>query len=200
MRLLPVLLLMLSSAASAEVYIYTGPNGERMVTDKPVKDQNYRLLTQRDSFSNVGRILANRPIKKAGPEQFQRYITNASREFNLDPALLEAVIKVESDFNPSARSSAGAAGLMQLMQATATQYNVSDRYNPRENIQAGAKHLSYLLERFNGNLMLALAAYNAGPSTVEKYSGIPPYPETRRYIRKVLDAHSSFQQMRYGAE
>jgi len=148
----------------------------------------------------VGQILAERPVYAGGPQNFKKYIRLASIENNLDPALLEAIIKVESDFDPAALSKAGAVGLMQLMQSTADQYQVQDRYNPRENIKAGAKHLSYLLNRFGGNLKLALAAYNAGPSTVEKYQGVPPYPETERYITKVLAAHSSFQRVRYGAE
>ena len=89
---------------------------------------------------------------------------------------------------------------MQLMQETARQYRVANAYNPEENINAGVRHLSYLLERFRGRLPLVLAAYNAGAGTVDRFRGIPPYPETRNYVSKVLDFHDYYRQIRYGGK
>ena len=182
----------------AEVYFYRGPDGERMASDRPVR--GYQLINKRDSLKNAGHILANHPISTGGPEKFQSYIRTASNRFGVDPALVEAVIQVESGFNPHAISTRGATGLMQLMMETATRYRVIDRHNPRENINAGVAHLRQLMDKFNGDISLAVAAYNAGASAVEMYDGIPPYPETRRYVSKVLTFHSQYRQLRYGAE
>ncbi len=183
----------------AEIYIYRGPNGERMITDKPPHpSEDYSLVSKRDTISDAGHILANRPIQMGGPEYFRYYINQASDKFDVDPALVEAVIQVESGFDPNAVSKKGATGLMQLMQKTAKQYEVTNRFNPKQNINAGVEHLSTLLERYDGQVPLALAAYNAGSTAVEKYNGVPPFPETKRYISKVLKAHGEFRQFRYG--
>jgi soluble lytic murein transglycosylase-like protein len=107
----------------------------------------------------------------------------ATRE-GLDPKLVHAVIRVESAYRPGARSPKGAMGLMQLMPATARQYEVLDPYDPSRNVEAGVRHLKSLLNRFE--LPLALAAYNAGEAAVERFRGIPPYPETRNYVRRIL--------------
>jgi len=111
-------------------------------------------------------------------------IAEAAAAHDVDANLVRAVIRVESAFRPKARSHKGAMGLMQLMPATARQYGVLDAYDPAENIDAGVRHLRRLLDRYD--VRLALAAYNAGEGTVEKYGGIPPYRETRDYVRKVL--------------
>ncbi len=180
----------------AEIYIYHGPNGERLVSDRPPADDDgsYRLVSKRDTLSNAGHILAKRPISNGGPRRFNQYISAAGNQYNVDPALIEAVIQVESAFNPNAVPKKGATGLMQLMKATASQYKVKNRFNPRENIYAGVKHLRYLMNRFDGEIPLVLAAYNAGATTVDKYNGIPPYPETRRYVTKVMGYHDRFRQ------
>jgi len=182
----------------AEVYFYRGPDGERMASDRPVP--GYQLINKRDSLKNAGHILANHPISTGGPRKFQSYIRVASNRFGVDPALVEAVIQVESGFNPHAISTKGATGLMQLMVDTASRYRVNDRHDPRENINAGVAHLRHLMDKFNGDIFLAVAAYNAGASAVEMYDGIPPYPETRRYVSKVMSFHSQYRQFRYGAE
>jgi soluble lytic murein transglycosylase-like protein len=186
------------SVAQAKVYFYKGPDGEKLVSDRPIR--GYKLVSQRDTVRNAGYILANRPISSEGPTKFKSYIHSASQQFGVDPALVEAVIQVESGFDPNAISHKGATGLMQLMKATANQYQVKDRHNPRENINAGVAHLRHLMDRFNGKIPLVLAAYNAGASAVEKYGGIPPYPETRRYVSKVIDFHSQYRLLRYGLE
>ncbi len=104
----------------------------------------------------------------------------------LDPALLNAVITAESGGNPQSISRAGAMGLMQLMPDEVKQYGLTDPFNPEQNVAAGAQHLAGLLQHYNGNLSLALAAYNAGVGAVAKYGGIPPYPETQNYVQRVL--------------
>ena len=118
--------------------------------------------------------------------QLQGLISNVSKKYNVDEKLVNAVIKQESGFNPKATSHCGAMGLMQLMPNTAKEMGVKDAYNPLQNIEGGVKYLSTLLKRYNGNTVLALAAYNAGPSTVDKYSGVPPYKETQNYVRNIL--------------
>ncbi|MBN1212278.1 MAG: transglycosylase SLT domain-containing protein [candidate division Zixibacteria bacterium] len=118
--------------------------------------------------------------------RFGKYIYDAARETELDSALIATVIKVESGGNPGAVSPAGAKGLMQLADATAGDYGVADVFDPHENIRAGSRFLKDLLARY-GDLETALAAYNAGPGNVDKYGGIPPFRETREYVRKVTD-------------
>ncbi len=105
----------------------------------------------------------------------------------MNPALVEAVIRIESAFNPWAVSRKGAQGLMQLMPRTASALGVRDSFNPRQNIEGGVRHLRYLLDRYPGNVPLALAAYNAGEGAVDSYGGIPPYTETQQYVQKVLE-------------
>jgi soluble lytic murein transglycosylase-like protein len=103
------------------------------------------------------------------------------------------VIKAESDFNSSARSLKGAMGLMQLMPDTARLLNVSDAYDPSENVEGGVRHLRMLLDRYQGDLQLSLAAYNAGSGAVEKHGGVPPFVETREYVRRVLRFYDSYR-------
>ena len=104
----------------------------------------------------------------------------------MDPVLVHAVIGAESAFNPWAVSRKGAQGLMQLMPRTASALGVRDSFNPRDNIEGGVRHLGYLLDRYSGNVSLALAAYNAGEGAVDYYGGIPPYPETQQYVQRIL--------------
>jgi soluble lytic murein transglycosylase-like protein len=104
----------------------------------------------------------------------------------VSPALIEAVVRTESGFAPSAVSPKGAGGLMQLMPKTASALGVVDRFDPRENIRGGVRHLRYLLERYQGSVVLALAAYNAGEGAVDAHRGVPPYPETQQYVQRVL--------------
>lgn len=120
-------------------------------------------------------------------EQFGPEILEAAKENNLDPKLVSAVIEQESGFNPNAVSSAGAMGLMQLMPETARTLGVKNPFDAHENIRGGAKYLSSLLNAYQGNVVLALSAYNAGPKNVEKYKGVPPFSETKNYIKGVLD-------------
>jgi soluble lytic murein transglycosylase-like protein len=116
----------------------------------------------------------------------------AGKSHGLSPGLVKAVIHAESAFDPGAISSKGAQGLMQLMPGTARQLGVDDPFNPWQNIEAGVRYLSSLIERFDGDLSLGLAAYHAGERTVRRYSGIPPYRETRNYVRRVLTLHRRY--------
>jgi len=118
---------------------------------------------------------------------FAEFIGEAARTQGLAPELVASVIAVESNFNPRAVSPKSARGLMQLMPETAARFGVSNVFDPRENINAGTRYLKELLERYNGNLALALAAYNAGPDKVEQFRAVPPYRETRDYVRRVAN-------------
>jgi soluble lytic murein transglycosylase-like protein len=119
------------------------------------------------------------------PSAFDHLIEEAAKKYDLHPALIRAVIAIESAFDPQAVSEAGALGLMQLMPALAVELGVSDPFDPRENIMAGTRYLSELLAQHDGNVELALASYNAGPGTVAHYQGVPPYPETKTYIKLI---------------
>lgn len=134
---------------------------------------------------------ARRPLE-ARP--FAELIQTVALKHGVDPGLVHAVIQAESNYQPGARSQVGARGLMQVMPATARDLGVKSArllFDPQENVEAGVKYLKFLLERFDGDLTNAIAAYNAGPGAVQKYDGIPPFPETENYVRKVL---SNFQQ------
>ena len=119
--------------------------------------------------------------------QIQEMVKTAAQKHGVDDRLVMALIKQESNYNTAAVSKAGAMGLMQLMPATAQSLGVSNPFSPQQNIEGGVKHLKTLLEKYNGNLILALAAYNAGSGSVEKYGGVPPYKETQNYVKKVLE-------------
>jgi Transglycosylase SLT domain len=120
----------------------------------------------------------------AGP--YSEIIASMSQAHGLDPMLVNALIQVESNYRPRARSHKGAMGLMQLMPSTARRYNVRNPYDPRANVAAGVKHLKSLMDSFGGAVDLALAAYNAGEGAVKKFGGVPPYRETRNYVRRIL--------------
>ena len=146
-------------------------------------------------FSNVPTdpryVLASRssyipPHVPSNHSKFEEIISEAATRHGLDPDLIRAIIQIESGWIPDARSPKGAIGLMQLMPDTSSNLAVSNPFDPKANILGGTKYLSRLIERFRGNLVLALAAYNAGPEKVKRYKGIPPYPETRRYVRNIL--------------
>ena len=128
-------------------------------------------------------------------ERIEKIIRSAAYRHAVDPKLVKAVVKVESDFNPGAVSRAGAQGLMQLMPETSRELNVSNPYDPYQSIDGGVRHLKKMLSFFKGDLKLALAAYNAGKTTVLRYKGIPPYKETKNYVKKVLTYYNQYRRL-----
>jgi soluble lytic murein transglycosylase-like protein len=181
-----VLLLTASAAsASAKIYLYIDEQGVRHYTDTPDSNR-YRLLVLRpqDRTASGDRYDAQ---LLARATQFDAIIEHAASAAAVEPNLLRAVIVVESGFNVRARSKRGAMGLMQLMPATAARFGISDSFDPRQNVGAGARYLKFLLDRFGQNLSLALAAYNAGEDAVDRNGGqIPPFAETMAYVPRVL--------------
>jgi len=131
----------------------------------------------------------NRPALRLDRDGVEKLVREAADRHNVDPALVRAVIETESGWNPVARSRKGAMGLMQLIPTTAQRFGANDAFNPKQNVEAGVHYLRVLLERYNGNLDLALAAYNAGEGAVDRAHGIPSIRETRNYIQRVQDAY-----------
>lgn len=139
--------------------------------------------------ANIYTAQASSPIntdKVTTLEQIKNLVSKVSKKHGVDEKLVNALIKQESGFNPKAKSKVGAMGLMQLMPATAKGLGVTNAMDPEQNVEGGVKYLKSMLNRYNGNVILALAAYNAGPGAVDKYDGVPPYKETQNYVKSIL--------------
>lgn len=172
-----------SGAAAEGAYRLVDDEGVIHITDAP-SDPRYRPI---GGFSGTNAGWLRVPPRVQAGSAFSEEIRETAMRYGVNPALVEAVIRMESAFNPWAVSRKGAQGLMQLMPGTASALGVRDAFNPRQNIEGGVRHLRYLLDRYPGNVSLALAAYNAGEGAVDSYGGIPPYAETRQYVQKILE-------------
>jgi soluble lytic murein transglycosylase-like protein len=173
-----------ANRASADVYVYKNSQGVLTFTNVPNHSGYRRVLGENNGQAVSGAL---------GSSAFEDLIRSASGRYNVDADLVRAVIKAESDFRSNARSNKGAMGLMQLMPETARLHNVIDAYDPSENVDGGVRHLRMLLDRYQGDIELSLAAYNAGSGAVEKHGGIPPFAETREYVRRVVRLYDSYR-------
>lgn len=186
-------LLVSVAPALADIYKYEDRSGKLYFTDRPMKGSRYRLLShiktnqkKRSSGSRIDTASTERNRQRYAP-----LIQEVARKVRLNPALLHAVIRAESAYDPRALSRTGARGLMQLMPETAKRYGVYDSWDPKSNITGGATYLRDLLVMFDNDLRLALAAYNAGENAVKRYGNqVPPYPETQTYVSRVLQLYS----------
>ena len=160
----------------ADIYKYVDKEGVIHFSNVPTNGEWKLIIKEKRVQFNLGQDF----------EKYDAEIWKASQKYSVDYNLVRAVIKAESNFNPKAVSRTGARGLMQLMPQTATLLQVSDSFHPDQNIDGGVRYLRYLLNLFNDNLSLALAAYNAGENAVFRYRGIPPYQETQTYVQRVL--------------
>ncbi len=160
--------------------------------DNIQSDESYINLNRYQGVTNNSRLdnITDRV-------KINKLIDEYSQKYGLDSDFVKAVVKQESGFNEKATSKCGAMGLMQLMPGTAKALNVNDPYNARDNIEGGVKYLKGLMDRFGGDMKLALAAYNAGPNAVKKYNGIPPYNETQNYVKNIM---SMYQRIQSGGE
>ena len=180
--LLLIINLAFPSLSLTDIYKYVDKEGVVHLTNVPTDVNAQYVLVLREK-----RVQFNTGLGQ-DVEMYDHEITKAAKKYNVDSALIKAVIKAESNFNPRAVSPVGARGLMQLMPATASSLEVQDSFHPEKNIEGGVRYLRYLLNLFNGDLPLTLAAYNAGEGAVARYNNsIPPYQETQTYIRRVLN-------------
>lgn len=170
----------------ADIYMFIDRNGIVHFTNAPTTSEaDYRLyIKEKKVFSS----------QVYSPQSFDNHIRKAAEKYDISYSLLKAIIKAESDFNPRAVSKKGALGLMQLMPENIRAMNISDPFDPMENILGGTRYFREMLDRFDGQLPLSLAAYNAGPTAVERYNNtVPPYKETEAYVERVLKFYYSFR-------
>jgi hypothetical protein len=183
--------------AWADIYVFTDDRGTPHFSNVP-DDARYKLFIHvKNPVARVEHEHSEAvPVSSVNPGTFSAEVQRAASIYQLDEALLHAVISAESGYNPHVVSSKGAIGLMQLMPETVRHYRVTNAFDPAQNINAGAQYLSSLLEKFDHNLQLALAAYNAGEGNVRKYGGrIPPFSETLTYVPKVMDLYKRNKQL-----
>lgn len=189
--------------ADADIYRCKRTDGTQHYTNIREPGRRCQLVVRGSKRSRSKAGHSKRPTthnaSKGGPKDPARYsrynglIDEAARLYLLPDSFIRAVMRVESDFNPTVVSRAGAMGLMQLMPATARSMGVSDPFDARQNVLGGARYLRILANRFKGDLVLTVAAYNAGQGAVDKYEGIPPYKETQRYVRRVLKHYYAYR-------
>lgn len=182
-----VMLQLPASVASADFYRYVDESGTVHITNVPSSSKYVWMMREKRN--------ALRPSNKdgAGRRHLEDFIYVTSQRYGVDPSLVKAIVKAESDFNSTAVSNKGARGLMQLMPETANLMGVRDVHDPHENVEGGIRHLSRLLRMFGWKVNLAVAAYNAGESAVLKYGTVPPYSETRDYVKRVLYYYNAYR-------
>jgi soluble lytic murein transglycosylase-like protein len=187
-----ICLFLLTSPSSAGIYRYVDERGVIHFTNCP-RDPKFKLYI-RESKEDVGDENHSSSVSYIkDSNQYDSLISEFSKKYQVDFALIKAMIRTESAFNPFATSRKGAKGLMQLMPETASRMSVSNIFNPRENIEGGVRYFKYLLSLFNNDLRLSLAAYNAGENVVGELRSIPPYRETVDYVKKVLSYYQSYR-------
>jgi len=190
-----------ATAHADSMYIKKSNDGQILLTNRSVSSGNFNKFTKtvkvthyknskmydasNDSYG--GSAASN----SGNRNSYDSYIRASAERNGVDPALMKAMMHTESAFNPNARSPVGAQGLMQLMPATARRFNVSNPWNPADNIEGSAKYIAWLMRRFNNNVEHAVAGYNAGEGNVDKYGGIPPFKETRNYVQRVMSRYHS---------
>ncbi len=177
-------IIFLSLFCQGDIFIKDLPDGTLNFSNRPTETGWNLYIKEKAPIKTSKRML---------PEEVERVIADIAPAYNVDPFLVKSMIEVESGNCPTARSKKGAMGLMQLMPETAQDLGVENPWDPVQNITGGTKYLSFLLKKYNGDLRLALAAYNAGPETVQNYNGIPPFQETIEYVRQVLKRFDSLK-------
>jgi soluble lytic murein transglycosylase-like protein len=183
--LIVALTLGLASPASAQIYSWRDVDGKLVLSDRPRPNQG-AMSTY--AVKGAPTVRATKPLRSSKSALYDDSINEHSRRMGVSADLVRAVIQVESAFNPSALSNKGAMGLMQLMPATAHELGVVNPFEPDQNIRGGVAYLKRLLDRYDNKVELALAAYNAGMGNVEKYGAVPPFQETRDYVKKITSA------------
>jgi soluble lytic murein transglycosylase-like protein len=176
-----LLIVISAGAASADIYKFRDEEGVMHFTNNGNLDMRYKLYIKYHNHPTVFIV------------DYGETINQAAQKYGVESCLIKAVIRAESGFNHRAESSKGAKGLMQLMPYTAGDLSVNDPYDPKDNIFGGTKYLRRMLERFNNNTQFALAAYNAGPENVDAYNGIPPFEETKNFVKRVLTFYNQYK-------
>ena len=175
------------SSVHADIFMYIDANGVMNFTNAPTSNE----------YENKVYIKEKTAVSKNfySTNKYDHFISDAAEQTGVDSRLLKAMIKAESDFDPRAVSRKGAMGLMQIMPENFKMLDLENPFDPWQNIRAGAQYFQKMYERFNGKLALSLAAYNAGPTAVDRYKRIPPYQETEEYVRRVLRYYRTFKQL-----
>ena len=180
---LMAVLLVPSCPLRADIYMYRDPNGTLHFTNVPTSPKFRVYMKER----------LRKSLKAYDPTRYDHLIIRASRRHGVSFPLLKAIIKAESGFDPRAVSRKGAMGLMQIMPENVRRLKIGDPFDPWENIMGGTRYFKTMLSRYRGTLQLALAAYNAGPGAVDRYNSVPPFPETREYVQRVLEYYRVFK-------
>lgn len=189
------------TAHAESMYIKKSNDGQILLTNRSEPSGNFNKFTKTvkvthykksKMYDGSGDSYGSSSASSSGSRNsYDSYIRASAQRHGVDPGLIKAMMHSESAFNPNARSPVGAQGLMQLMPATARRFKVSNPWNPADNIEGSAKYIAWLMKRFNNNVEFAVAGYNAGEGNVDKYNGIPPFKETRNYVKNVMSRYHS---------